>query len=91
VETQQIVTLLIGVILLGVLMFLPKWQAQRRHQQQMSSLEVGVRVLTVGGIIGKLTYLDSEENRARIEIAQGVELEVLYSAIRGELTRESDG
>jgi len=90
-DTQQIVTLVIGLVLLGVLMFLPRWQAQRRRQQQMSSLEVGKDILTVGGIIGKLTYFNSEENRARVEIAPGVEIQILPAAIRGELTDESEG
>jgi len=90
-ETQQIVTLIIGVVLLGVLMFLPRWQAQRRRQQQIGALEVGNRVLTVGGIIGKLTYLNAEEDRARLEIAPAVEIEVLLGAIRGELADETQG
>ena len=90
-DTQQIVTLIIGMVLLGGLMFLPRWQAQRRRKQQMSALEAGRDILTVGGIIGKLTYINSEENRARVEIAPGVEIEILPAAIRGELTDDSQG
>jgi preprotein translocase subunit YajC len=90
-ESQQIVTLVIGIVLLGVLMFLPRWQAQRRRQQQMSALEVGKDILTVGGIVGTLTYFNTEENRARVEIAPGVEITILPAAIRGELTDDTQG
>lgn len=47
----------------------------------MAALAVGDEVLTVGGIIGKLTYLDAEENRAGIEISPGVEIHVVVAAI----------
>ena len=59
----------VGLVLLSVFMFLPQWQARRRRQKQMAEMRVGDEVMTVGGIIGKLTYFNAEENRARIEIA----------------------
>jgi len=86
VETQQVVVLAIGLVLLSVLMFWPQWQARRRRQKQMSELQVGDEVMTVGGIMGKLTYYNAEENRARIEIAPGVEIRVVLAAISRKLT-----
>jgi len=80
-ETQQIVILTVGLVLLSVFMFLPQWQARRRRQKQIAELHVGDEVITVGGIIGKLTYFDAEEKRARIEIAPGVEMQVVLNAI----------
>lgn len=85
-ETQQVVVLAIGLVLLSVLMFWPQWQARRRRQKQMSELQVGDEVMTVGGIIGKLTYYNAEGNRARIEIAPGVEIRVVLAAISRKLT-----
>jgi len=67
-------------------MFLPQWQARRRRKKQMAELRTGDEVITVGGIIGKLTYLNDEENRARIEIAPGVEMQVVLAAISRTLT-----
>jgi preprotein translocase YajC subunit len=81
VETQQVVILAIGLVVLGVLMFWPQWQARRRRQKQMAELRVGDEVMTVGGIIGKLTYFNAEENRARIKIAPDVEIQVVLAAI----------
>jgi preprotein translocase subunit YajC len=84
--SQQIVFLIVGVIVIGVLMFWPQWQARKRRQKQMAKMNVGDEVMTVGGIIGKLTYLNAEEDRARIEIAPGVEIQVILAAISRTLT-----
>jgi preprotein translocase subunit YajC len=81
VETQQVVILAIGLALLSALMIWPQWQARRRRQKQMAEMRVGDEVMTVGGIIGKLTYMNAEENRARIEIAPGVEIQLVLPAI----------
>jgi len=81
VDSQQIFTLVIGVIVLGAFMFWPQYQSRRRRQKQMAELNVGSEVITVGGIIGKLTYLDVEAKRARIEIADGVEMRIVLAAI----------
>jgi preprotein translocase subunit YajC len=85
-ETQQITILAIGLVLLSVFMFLPQWQARRRRRKQMAELCVGDEVMTIGGIIGKLTHSNAEENRARIEIAPGVEMQVVLTAISRVLT-----
>jgi preprotein translocase YajC subunit len=68
VDTNQVVLLIGTVVVLGALMLLPQWQARRRRRKQMAEMQVGSEVMTVGGIIGKLTHLDREANRARVEI-----------------------
>ena len=88
-ENQQIAFLVIGLILLSVFMFLPQWQARRRRQKQMNALHTGDKVMTIGGIIGKLTFLNTEEERARIEIAPGVEMDIVLTAISRTLTPSS--
>jgi preprotein translocase subunit YajC len=77
-----------GVVLVMVLMVVPQWQAKRRQKKQMEAIDVGTEVMTVGGIIGKITHIDREENRARIEIAPGVEMQILVNAINRPLTPE---
>jgi preprotein translocase subunit YajC len=78
---DQTLLMIGGVVLVLVLMVLPQWQARRRQKKQMEQLGVGTKVMTIGGIIGTITYLNREENRARIEIAPGVEIQVLVNAI----------
>lgn len=88
-DNQQIVIFIFGLVALGALMFWPQYQARRRKQKRMATLSVGDEVMTVGGIIGKLTYLNTEEDRARIEIAPGIEMQVVVDAIGRTITREA--
>ena len=85
-ENNQVLMLVLGLVLISALMFLPQWQAKRRKQKQMANLQVGDEVMTVGGIIGKMTYFDVDENRARIEVSPGVEIQVVLAAISRTLT-----
>jgi preprotein translocase subunit YajC len=85
-ENNQVLMLVLGLVLISALMFLPQWQAKRRKQKQMANLQVGDEVMTIGGIIGKMTYLNADENRARIEVSPGVEIQVVLAAISRTLT-----
>jgi len=85
-ENSQVLMLVLGLVLISALMFLPQWQAKRRKQKQMANLQVGDEVMTIGGIIGKMTYFDTDENRARIEVSPGVEIQVVMGAISRTLT-----
>ncbi|MBN1178087.1 MAG: preprotein translocase subunit YajC [Anaerolineae bacterium] len=74
--------LLIGfVVLMGGFMFWSQWRARKRYQEKMESFQAGDRVVTIGGIYGRLTYLDRETSMARLEIAPGVEIEIGLGAI----------
>lgn len=78
---QQTLFLIIAVVMVVAFMGWQQWQTRKRREKQMSGLEIGHDVITIGGIIGKLTYLNAEENRARIEIAPGIEMKILPAAI----------
>jgi preprotein translocase subunit YajC len=86
-----------GVILIAMVIFmlLPQWTARRRQKRREEELAVGERIVTIGGLIGELTYLDFESGLARLELAEGVEISILPGAIRGkyepsETTGEAD-
>jgi preprotein translocase subunit YajC len=68
-------------VLFWVLVALPQKRARQTQQEIVKNLKVGEQVVTVGGLIGKLTYLDEEKDMARIEIAPGVEVRVIPAAI----------
>jgi preprotein translocase subunit YajC len=80
-DTQQIIVLVGGLVLLLVITVLPQWRARKRREQQKAGLAIGTEVMTVGGIIGRITHLDSDNDRARIEIARGVEMSIVMAAI----------
>jgi preprotein translocase YajC subunit len=74
---------IVMMALIIVFLYIPQWMARRRRQQQERDLAVGDRVITIGGFIGTLTRYDREANVARIRLAEGVEVDILPSAIGG--------
>lgn len=74
----------IWLILIGgsmLFLFLPQWMARRKEAKKLATLEVGQRVLTIGGFIGHLTGVDRDRNLARLRLAEGLEVDILLSAI----------
>jgi len=72
------------IVMMVVFMFLPQYMNRRRTKQREKDLAVGDGVITIGGFMGELTYLDWEGNLARIKLAEGVEISILPSAISGK-------
>ena len=68
-------------ILIWIVVVLPQNRARKVQEEVVSDLKVGDQIVTVGGLIGKLTYLNTAEDLARIEIASGVEVRIIPAAI----------
>jgi preprotein translocase subunit YajC len=68
-------------LLFWVLVALPQRRARKTQEDIISALKVGEQVVTVGGMIGKLTQLDLDQDIARIEVASGVEIRIIPAAI----------
>ena len=62
-------------------MFWNQWRSQKRRRDRLAELEAGDRVVTVGGIYGRLTQVDKEEGLARLEIAADVNIEIALGAV----------
>ncbi|UDY36164.1 preprotein translocase subunit YajC [Dermatobacter hominis] len=74
-----ILILIIPFGLLIWLMVVPQRKQKARQQQMMSSLSVGDEVMTTGGIVGQVTFL--EDDLAHLEIDHDVVIRVAKSAI----------
>ncbi len=72
--------LLIFALPLLLMIFMTRNQSKKQKQLE-ESLKVGDRVVTNAGLIGKIT--DLNERTAKIEIAPGVAVQMLKSAIQG--------
>jgi len=81
---------LVFIAVMALFMYVPRWMAQRQRRQQEAALAVGDQVLTIGGLLGTLTYIDSEKNLARLRIAEGVEVEILIGAISGKRASQNE-
>ena len=68
------------------LLYRPQKQEQKRRKAMLDSLGIGDRVVTIGGIYGTITNV--QEKQVRLQIAEGVEIEVARAAINGNITKD---
>ncbi|WP_437668673.1 preprotein translocase subunit YajC [Sorangium sp. So ce131] len=72
------------ILALPLLLIFLMTRSQNKKQKQLeSSLKVGDRVFTQSGILGRITDLSPNSPRVKLEIAPGVNVQVLKSAIQG--------
>lgn len=64
------------------LLIRPQQKKQKEHQAMLSNLKVGDRVLTTGGILGKITGFS--DHYAVLEIQEKVRIKVLRSSLSGK-------
>jgi preprotein translocase subunit YajC len=77
----------IGFLLIWLIVVRPQKKRQNQQRNMLNELNVGDEVLTAGGIYGKVTALDEDEDEVTVEIAEGTEVRVARRAIAG-ITRD---
>ena len=79
--------LLYAVVIGGLFYFLmirPQRTRMRRHQQMIDALSVGDEVTTIGGIYGRIEFMD--EATAVLQVEGGGRLRVARRALAGKVT-----
>ncbi|AUX44103.1 uncharacterized protein SOCE26_055640 [Sorangium cellulosum] len=72
------------ILALPLLLIFLMTRSQNKKQKQLeSNLKVGDRVFTQSGILGRITDISPNSPRVKLEIAPGVNVQVLKSAIQG--------
>ncbi len=83
--------LLIYVLLIGVIFYffliLPQKRRDKRFGEMLKRLKKGDKIVTLGGIYGKVTQI--KDNTVRINIAQNVEVEISKKAISSIISSSS--
>jgi preprotein translocase subunit YajC len=74
------------LILMWFLLIRPQRRRQVESQRLLDSLSVGQEIVTAGGLYGTITEL--EEDEARVEIAEGIEVRVAKRAIAGVVSKD---
>jgi len=74
-----LLALLITFGLMWVLLILPQQRRMKQHQAIVASLQPGDEVVTAGGVYGTITSVD--EDTLAVEVAPGVVLRILRSAV----------
>lgn len=78
------------ILIVGSVLFLyvPQLISRRRQKKRDESLVVGDRVMTIGGFIGELEFVDFDKNLARIRLADNLVVDILPGAISGKRVEE---
>jgi preprotein translocase subunit YajC len=76
--------LVLVFLIFWVLMIRPQQKRMREHQAQIAAVKKGDRVITGGGLIGKVTKVN--DNEVEVELAQGIRV----MAVKSTLTQVVD-
>lgn len=79
----QLLSLAIIAVAFYVIMIRPQQKRQKEHQALMAALAVGDRIVTIGGVYGKIASVD--DGRVGVEVAPGVVMEFDRAAIARKL------
>lgn len=81
---QGIESIIPLILIFGIMYFLlirPQQKKMKEHQAMVAALRRGDRVVTQGGIKGKVTKVKEGENEIDVEIASGVVIKVVQSTV----------
>lgn len=73
--------IIIMLLIFYFLLYRPQKKAQKERETMLSSLKVGSRVITIGGIYGTIVSLS--DDIVRLKIADNVEIEIARGSING--------
>ena len=80
--------ILVLLVLMWFMLIRPQRRRQLESQKLLNSLAVGKEVVTAGGLYGTVTALEDDE--ARLQIADGVEVRIAKRAIAGVLSDDEE-
>ncbi|WP_417807710.1 preprotein translocase subunit YajC [Thioclava sp.] len=76
----QFLPLILIFVIVYFLMIRPQQKKVKDHKAMVEALRRGDKVITQGGIVGKVTKV-LEDGELKVEIAQGVEVNVIKSTV----------
>jgi len=74
--------LLMFLPMILIIFFLNRSQGKKQRELE-SKLKKGDRVITSGGMIGRIAEISTNSKYVKLEITSGVKIEVLKTAIQG--------
>lgn len=84
-DTMTLINSLWPFVLMGGIFYFMLWRPQKKEQKKrqemLNSLKEGDKIITIGGIYGKITSIS--EKRVKLEVANKVEIEFARTAVSG--------
>ena len=74
-------------VIFYVLIIMPSRKKQKKHQEMVTQLKAGDKIVTTGGIYG--TVMGTKEDRIEVKISANVKIEVTKSAVGAVLTPQT--
>ncbi len=72
------------VLMFYVLLIRPQQKRMREHTHMLQGLKKGDRVMTSGGLIGKITKIHEGHDEVEVELAPGTIVTVVRSMLQGK-------
>ena len=79
--------ILLMIIIFYFLLYRPQKKQQKERKNLLDSLQLGAKIITVGGIYGEIINIQCD--RLTIKVAHNVNLDVARSAIANVVTEEA--
>lgn len=68
----------------------PQTKKYKEHQEMVSGLKIGNKVVTSGGIVGVVKEIHDKEDQIEIEIAEGVNVKILRNYVSDLVVKKDD-
>jgi preprotein translocase subunit YajC len=78
---ELLALIVVVVVIFWFVLLRPQQQARRQHQEMVQSLHIGDEVVSVGGLVGRVTRLPDDDGWIGFELAPGVETKLLTAAV----------
>jgi preprotein translocase subunit YajC len=79
---------LLVLVIFYVLLIRPQQKKMKEHDVLIANLKIGDKVITGGGIIGKVSNINREQKTVTVKIASGVEIDVINHTINALVKEE---
>ena len=80
-ELMGVVPFVFIFVVMYFLMIRPQQKKMKLHQAMVMAVKKGDKIVTSGGILGKVTQVNDNEGVLQVEIADGVKVKVLAATI----------
>lgn len=81
---QSLIPFALVVVVFWFFLIRPQSKKFKEHQEMVKALKKGDRVVTGGGIVGKIVKAAQDSETVEVEIAPGVNVEVTRATITGK-------
>ena len=83
----QFLPLILIFAIMYFLLIRPQQKKMKEHQAMVEAVRRGDHVVTLGGLIGKVSKVKEGDNEIEVEIAEGVKVRVVKSTIAQVLNK----